>query len=366
MSALREVPFERPEPDSELLADLVSFQDRYVEFPSAAHSLVVADWTVLTWMWEPMFVVPYLYISSDGPGTGKSRSCDYLTTVVRNADSGTDSPVHVLGQEIEATSPTLFFDEIDTVWAGWANNSLKRVLDIGYKRGAVIKRQRANQIERWSVFCPKVLAGIRNNHLPQSLLSRCIPVEMQPRTRELERFNQFHLARDPERKELVNRIAAFAEEFLPDVVNQRPEPLKALDDRQNEIVEPLLAIAAVLGSEPALREALRQVFRRGPAGQMSQEQAFLARIRDAFDEQQREGGPGDRIHTDELLRHLGSMYSPRLLGILLAELGFARTGPETFRIDTFNKRGYWRRDFQRLFDRHLDEEPALHIIDEED
>jgi hypothetical protein len=281
---------------------------------------------------------------------------DLLSVLVRNADSGTDSPVHVLGQEIAAHQPTLFFDEIDTVWSGRANDQLKRILNIGYKRGAVIKRQRANQVERWPVFCPKALAGIRNTHLPASLLSRSFPIEMATRKRELERFNQFHQVRDPQRRELVDRIVRFSEAFLPDILNQRPSQMKALDDRQNEIVEPLLAIAAVLGKDKELRAALRDVYRQESAAP-SQEQIFFARIRAAFEIQAAMGGPEDRIFTGELIQCLGSMYSPRLLGILLGEYGFVRTGPEVIRIDTEVKRGYMREDFEPLFARYLDVEP---------
>ena len=58
---------------------------------------------------------------------------------------------------------------------------------------------------------------------------------------------------------------------------RRPEPIKALSDRQNEISEPLLAIASVCGLEDELRHALSMAF----AGDNAQtpKQALLARIR---------------------------------------------------------------------------------------
>jgi len=355
-----------PDPDATLLADLQADIERYVEWPSPAHGLVLATYVVHTHLIEAAFVTPYIYISSAGPATGKTRAMDVLSTYVRNADSGTDSPPHVLGQEIAADCPTLFFDEVDTVWAGTANNGLKRILNIGYMRGAVIKRQRANQVEKWSVFSPKVLAGIRNNHLPQSLLSRCIPIEMLPRKRELERFNKFHIVRDPKHMELVERVAYFAESFMLDVANQRPEPLKVLDDRQNEIIEPLLAIAAVLGREDDLREALRTIFRK-QVGKATREQVLLARIKKAFDRQALAGRPTDKIFTEDLLAGLGSAYTPRLLGILLREMGFIRTAEETIRIGTYTKRGYDRKDFEPLFARYLDiERPVSFDVETEE
>lgn len=355
-------PEPKLQPDPVLLSDTEAFIKRFVELPSDAHPLVLATWTIHTWAFEAAFVTPYLYVSSSVPGAGKTRTGDVLGVLVRNADSGTDSPVHVLGQEIAANRPTLFFDEFDTVYAGRANNPLKRVLNIGYKRGAVIKRQRANQVESWPVFCPKVLIGIRNNHLPQSLLSRCIPIEMNQRTKELERFNEFHVLRDPSRTELVDRMAYFAEQFSVDVANQRPEPLKALNDRQNEIVEPLLAIATVLGREDDLREALQSIFRSEAGGRPSREQVLLTRIRAAFELQALRGlGPRDMIFTEDLINALGP-YTPRLLGILLAEMGFVRTQAETIRIDTQVRKGYYRSDFEPLFARFLDKGP-LRVIE---
>lgn len=353
------------EPDLELLGDTQALIERFVDLPTTAHGLVLATFVAHTYCFEAAFVTPYIYISSKQSGTGKSRCMDVLSMLVRNPDSGTDSPAHVLGQEIAASCPTLLFDEMDTTYAGQANNQLKRILNIGYRRGAVIKRQRANEVETWTVFCAKVLAGIRNNHLPQSLLSRCIPIEMQPRRRELERFNQFHMQLDPQRNDVVERMQHFSGEFLFDVANQRPEPLKALDDRQNEICEPLLAIAAVLGREDDLRQALRTLY-GGEMKRVTREQAFLTKIRAAFDAQASVGKPTDRIWTDDLLRYLGRMYNGRTLGILLREMRFVRTAEPNIRItighESEVRRGYMRVDFEPLFERHLDvERPSVDV-----
>ncbi len=362
---LQQVEQTNPELDLELIPDVKGYLHRFVDLPSEFYEEVLANWIIHTWAFRAFYVTPYLYISSAGPGTGKTRTMDVIGVLVRNADTATDSPVHVLAQEIEANCPTMLFDEIDTVWAGGANNSKKRILNIGYQKGACVKRQRASVVESWSVFCPKILAGIRNNHLPTSLLSRCIPIEMQPRRRELERFNKFHQMRDPEREVLVDRIASFSDDFLVDVVNQRPEPLKALDDRENEIVEPLLAIAIVLGREQELREALKAMYRRTTA-KPSHEQVLLGRIRNAFDQQAAAGGPPDRIFSEDLVKALGSSYTPRLVGILLAELGFVRTAKEMLRIDTQVKRGYCRSDLEPLFLRYLDQDSTLEVVEDEE
>lgn len=356
-----------PQPDITLIDDVLEYIERFVELATPGQSLVEAVWVIHSWLIEIAMVTPYLYISSKGPGSGKTRNMDVLATLVRNPDSGTDSPVHVLAQEIAASQPTLFFDEIDTVFAGRAAVSgLKRVLNIGYVRGAVIKRQRANAIEVWPVFCAKVMAGIRNNHLPDSLLSRAIPIEMSQRRKKLERFNKFRTLRDPQRQELVDRLAAFAEEFAVDVALQRPEPVKALDDRRNEIVEPLLQIAIVLDKEAELREALVNLY-QGDRSRPSREQALLARIKRAFDLQAAQGGSDKAMHTEDLIAALGSYYTPRTLSIVLKEFGFERTASETVRIGNKVKRGYARADFEPLFDRWLDDlKPDLELIEDED
>ena len=80
------------------------------------------------------------------------------------------------------------------------------------------------KIETWPVFCAKGLAGISNNHLPASLLSRSIPIEMQKRKGTLERFTKTRVLRDPKRIALVAaHEAAFADEFGNDMRFQYAE-----------------------------------------------------------------------------------------------------------------------------------------------
>ena len=248
-----------PEPDEALLDDVQAYIERFIDLPTPSHGRVLAVWLVHTYSCDVFYVTPYLYISSKGPEAGKTKLMDVLASLALNPDWATDAPTHVIAQEIEASRPTLFVDEADTTFRpGSPNTGLKRVFNIGYEKGpgSVIKRQRGNEPKRWSVYCAKCLAGIRNNHLPDSLLTRCIPIEMVKRSREVERFNKFHMARDRERIELADRIATFAETFATEMALARPEPMKALGDRHNEIVEPLLAIAGVLGREQEDRKSV--------------------------------------------------------------------------------------------------------------
>ena len=113
-------------PDPTLITDVQEYIERYVSL-LPAQSLVEAVWALHTYLIGVFEVTPYLYVSSKGPGSGKTRNMDVLATLVRNPGSGTDSPVHVLGQEIAASQPTLFFDEVDTVFGGRCQQSAEAI-----------------------------------------------------------------------------------------------------------------------------------------------------------------------------------------------------------------------------------------------
>jgi Protein of unknown function (DUF3631) len=106
----------------------------------------------------------------------------------------------------------------------------------------------ANQdVGEFMVFCPKVLAGIGN--LPDTVADRSLPIRLERRTRDqkIERFRERDL--QDETVELRDRLERFAIQHVDGLRAARPELPDELDDRGQDMAEPLLAIADLAGGD---------------------------------------------------------------------------------------------------------------------
>jgi hypothetical protein len=97
------------------------------------------------------------------------------------------------------------------------------------------------------VFCPKVFAGI--GELPDTIRDRSIRIRLERRTREerIERFRRRDV--DDDAAPLRSAIAALAEQYGDQLADARPSLPGELDDRAQDVWEPLLAIADLAGAE---------------------------------------------------------------------------------------------------------------------
>ena len=124
------------------------------------------------------------------------------------------------------------------------------MLNAGYESGAVVRRMgggRMTTVEAFPVFSPKAFAGI--GELPDTIRDRAIRIRLERRIREetIERFIRRTApgAAIPLRKsaELLARLHLVA------LTNARPDLPDVLDDRAQDMWEPLLAIADRAGGD---------------------------------------------------------------------------------------------------------------------
>lgn len=350
---------ENPQPYAGLLGDLEALIARYVIFPNGDFLRVVALWILHTWTFEACHVTPYLYLTGEKEA-GKTRALDVFGLLARNAIRAEDMTAPIMFKLIERENkPVLMIDEVNTIFGGQRNDVKRRILDTGYKQGGCAWREQAREIVEFSTFSAKVLAGLNNGFMPDDIASRCITIPMAKKspTDKVERFNEFYLRRSAQFEEMLERIFAFAEDAFADLTAQRPEPLAALGDRQNEIVEPLLAIANVLGVELEFRASLQRIYRT-MGNALSPSQINLARIRAAF-------GSDDSIFSEDLCEALGPAWSPKQLALWLEQFHIA---PKNIRQGTQVLKGYERSDFQAIWDANL--EPVdlrlVHSADDND
>lgn len=242
----------RSDPDIARTLDATSaFVRRFVVL-SEHQVAAVALWVFHTYSADAAESTPYLSGTSALPRSGKSRMLEALELLVRQPLPTANISDAALFRAINKLRPTLLFDEIDSVFGPKARDreDLRGMLNAGYRRGAVCYRMGgANNrvLEAFDVFCPKAFAGI--GELPQTIRDRSIRIRLERRTREepIERFRRRDANVDAE--PLRTALASLAGHHVGRLTDARPELPEELDDRAQDVWEPLLAIADLAGGD---------------------------------------------------------------------------------------------------------------------
>jgi hypothetical protein len=349
---------------SALLDEIVAFVRRFVGL-TMEQATVTALWTVHTHAFEASVATPYLAISSAEKQSGKTRLLEVLRLLVLKPWFTGRVTAAVLVRKIEGKSPTLLLDETDAAFNSdpLYAEALRGVLNSGYRRGGVasicVGKGADIEPKDFSTFCPKALAGL--GHLPDTIADRSLPIRLKrkaPGEGEVERFHQRVV--EPEGEEVRGRIAAWVESRLAELSEARPDLPTQLSDRQQDCIEPLLAIADAAGEEwpERARRALVALLSGTAAEDHSIRVKLLADIRDVFDERCE-----DRLLSRDLIGALveietspwpevnrGKPLTPVGLGRLLAPFEIS---PKTIRVDSTTAKGYLRDSFEDSWKRYL-------------
>ena len=308
---------------------------------------------------------PYLAVNSAEKRSGKTRLFEVLDHLVARPWFAGRITSAALARKIEQEQPTLLLDESDAAFKGDREyaETLRGILNAGYRRGGkvtVCVGQGANLSYRdFTVFGPKAIAGL--GRLPDTVSDRSIPIRLKRRKRseKIERLRLRKVA--PEAEELRQRAEAWAQAHLRDLAGAQPEIPDELDDRAQDIVEPLLAIAGAAGGEWPKRarraaKTLLAAEEREDADSLGVR--LLRDLRDAFEE---EGA--DALRTSEVLTALNTReeapWSKIRNGEALDASRLARylrpygIKPDQFKHEGEKARGYRRPDFEDAWARYL-------------
>jgi hypothetical protein len=290
---------------SELLEKCRSLILRHIVL-SEEHAVILAAFVLHTHVFEAAEVTPYMHVTSPEKGCGKSHLIDLLAEIVRNPvlTQGTTAAALVRTIAAENPTPTILLDEIDAQFAGnrEAMESIRGILNAGFQEGGVFRKCAPNtfEIQTFNVYCPKVFGGIGD--LPDTVTSRSVRIEMRRKlpSENVEPFyrREIRIAAKP--------VRAALEEWATDaVLNQlrsiRPGRIHGISDRQNDIVESLLAITQLAGNGWAQRlsDALLSVFKSTSYVEPSEGVVLLEDIRSAFEEHN-----ADRLQSEALASFL--------------------------------------------------------------
>jgi hypothetical protein len=353
---------------AELLERLVWFIRRYVAL-SKDQALLIALWIVNTHTLDAADTTPYLNVKSAEKRSGKTRLLEVLSLLAAGSWLTGRVTAAVLVRKVAAEAPALLLDESDAAFKGDREyaETLRGVLNAGFRRGGVASLcvgQGANiTYEDFPVYCPKVIAGI--GKLPDTVADRSIPIELR-RRRPSEMVEWFRLRKvGPEALPISRDVRAWAQSHLDSLSTAEPDLPEELDDRAQDIMEPLLAIADEVGGEWPERS------RRAAVGLLTGEERedaeslgvrLLRNVRGVFDD-----NSSDRLPTGKLLEALHAMEEApwgSLRGEALDARGLARllkpygVKPEKLREGDDTFRGYRRTSFEDAWVRYLSALPG--------
>lgn len=235
-----------------LLEDAAGFVRRFLVL-DREQADVVALWVVHTWAFDAATTTPYLAVASAEKRSGKSRLLEVAALLVAKPWRAITPSEAVVFRKIAADTPTLLLDEYDAIFGrkDGSTEGLRAILNAGFQAGTTVPRcvGEGSKMRVWdfSVFCPKMLAGI--GELPDTVRDRSIVVRMKRRAPG-ERVDRF-------RRRDAEGVAAPIREALGDfwpghvdaLRDARPEIPAELDDRAADAWEPLLAIADLAGGD---------------------------------------------------------------------------------------------------------------------
>ncbi|GGQ42472.1 hypothetical protein GCM10010267_00170 [Streptomyces griseorubens] len=236
-----------------LLDEVEAFHRRFNVFPTEAAYVAVTLWDAHAHLIDAFDGTARLAFLSPEPGSGKSRALEIVETLTPRAATTVNASANALFRLVEAEegTPTLLFDEIDTVFGPKAggNEEVRGFLNSGYRRGAKSLRcvgDGSNQSTEWfSSFCAVAMAGLGS--LPDTILTRSVIIRMRKKAPNEKAEPYRRRVHEKQGHALRDRLAEWATTVHDQVAQAWPEMPEGVTDRPADVWEPLLAVADAAG-----------------------------------------------------------------------------------------------------------------------
>jgi hypothetical protein len=300
----------------DLWSEIRGVLTKYVKFQREEDYDAVALWVLHTWAIEAADSTLYLWIYAPQKQCGKTRLLEVLSLLARNGEllvSPTSATIHRLLSEEGAY--TVLVTELDKVFTGPASEvgkTLQGMLNAGYRRGAVVRRQdEKQQSRRFFLFSAKAFDGIERAHdvLPDQTRDRSLPIRMWRAKRGT--VARFHWRTAVEETAgLRGKLDSWATQAVPGLRTARPELPEDLDDRRAECWEPMFAIADLGSVDFGAQMRKTAVSMHQRVEEEALDIQLLRAIRDLFEEQRTKDPDGpdvDKIHSEALVHRLVSL-----------------------------------------------------------
>ena len=354
-------------------AALLDYTSRFIArflVLTPAQADTCALWVLHTHALDGAEFTPYLHIHSPLLRSGKTLLLRVLDLLVARSWFTGRVTGAVLVRKTAKKQPTLLLDESDTALQAEKEyaETLRGILNTGFQRNGCISlcvtKGRDWDTQDFPTFSAKAIAGI--GRLPQTIEDRSLPIELkrQRRQEKRERFRTRKVRIQAQNQALHERAALWAKQNVGGLRDAEPSLPEELNDRQQDVCEPLLAIADRVGGEwPArARRALVELCTSRPAHDDSPSLRLLTDIRAAFQRR-----AADRLPSHELLKELtrdettpwtewkGKPLSASQLAAMLRPF---RISPRDVRVGPQVLKGYHKADFEDSWERCLSDSSA--------
>lgn len=247
---------------AELFEALRNFIARRVIFTHQSVPTVLALWIMATYCYSLFNYFGYIWLTSLGPGCGKSLIAKILSKLAFNATPPLVDPTPAtVFRDIEANGSTFILDEVENLDPE-RKGELLAILNAGFERGARVRRMTPAgdgwAVQEFDVYGPKVIAGI--NQIPRPLQTRAFRIEMRKKkdSEDIKPFRPDRLDKwTAKRRDDLAILALRNAKKIATIYDQRDQlvPRRSkdetivFDDRLRDIFAPLYAVAAIVDEE---------------------------------------------------------------------------------------------------------------------
>jgi hypothetical protein len=350
-------PWPQPVDGAALLDALRAHFSRYVVLPGHA-DVALTLWTLNTWTFESFDIAPYLSITSPTRRCGKTVLMTLLYWLCRRGKKSDSMSKPAIYRSVDTERPTLVLDEVSWVLDG--KDERQGILCGGFERNGFVEvcegEGTAITTRLFSTWCPKAFGLI--GQLTATLTDRSIVIPMR-RKMPSEKAERLRRRDTAEHAELRRKCLRWATDNAEALAQATPAGLPGLNDRANDLWEPMFAIADRAGGEwrERARRAALALSGDGAAGEDNQGVGLLRDARQAF-------GQAAELPTKALIAALsadperpwatyakGEPIAPRQLAKLLQPFGIISTTVHP--PGAPHAKGYRRADFEDAWERYL-------------
>ncbi|MEU9807584.1 DUF3631 domain-containing protein [Mycobacterium sp. NPDC050853] len=367
---------DKSEDGGELLNEVETYLSRFISFPSRHARIAYVLWIVHTHLMDEWESTPRILFVSPEPGSGKTRALEVAEPLVPRAVHAVNCTPAYLFRKVSdpAGAPTVFYDEIDTVFGPKAkdNEDIRGMLNAGHRKGAVagrcVIRGKTVETEEIPAYCAVALAGL--NDLPDTIMTRSVIVRMRRRKPD-EKVEPWRARINrPEGEALFTRLQQWTTAHRQTARETWPDMPEGVEDRDADIWEPLLAVADLAGGDwpAAARGSAVAMVAASKARTPSMGVRLLRDVRSVY-------GKDTMLSTTQLLGELnrleespwgvsqkGMPLDPRGIAAILRDYGIESKQLRDVRGGRF--RGYVKGQFSDAWTRYLTDEEAVDVFEE--